>query len=183
MIWGSTERPLWALHLNALSASWTRDAAPRRPSQAQRVLACWERGTVEFIGGEFLYAVQVDTSQGFELCPADACQIGAAEIGGVCPAEAPAEKFRILRDFDHPLLPRWQAFLATNDIGIAGVEFITDEFGRAFTYDVNTNTNYNPEAEAKDGRRGMGAIAAYLGSLLQQRPTPADRSPDLAAAG
>src|SRR5215210_3656768 len=31
---------------------------------------------VEFVGGRFLYAVQVDTSQGFELCPADACQVG-----------------------------------------------------------------------------------------------------------
>ena len=27
---------------------------------------------VEFVGGRFLYAVRVDTSQGFELCPADA---------------------------------------------------------------------------------------------------------------
>lgn len=30
----------------------------------------------EFVGGEFVYAVRVDTSEGFELCPADACQIG-----------------------------------------------------------------------------------------------------------
>jgi hypothetical protein len=38
-------------------------------------------------------------------------------------------------------------------------------------YDVNTNTNYNPEAEARDGRTdttrsGPGAIAAYLGTEL-----------------
>ena len=121
---------------------------------------------VEFIGGRFLYAVRVDTSQGFELCPADACQVDAAVSAGVCPAEAPSEKFRIERQFDHALIPRWQAFLATNDIGIAGVEFIVDERGRSFTYDINTNTNYNPDAEAKDGRRGMGVIAAYLGRLL-----------------
>jgi len=31
---------------------------------------------------------------------------------------------------------------------------------------TNTNTNYNSEAEAKDGRRGMGEIARYLGGLL-----------------
>ena len=121
---------------------------------------------VEFVGGRFLYAVRVDTSQGFELCPADACQVDAAVSAGVCPAEAPSEKFRIVRQFDHALIPRWQAFLAANDIGIAGVEFIVDERGRSFTYDINTNTNYNPDAEAKDGRRGMGVIADYLGRLL-----------------
>jgi len=126
---------------------------------------------VEFVGGRFLYAVRVDTSQGFELCPADACQVDAA-AAGVCPAEAPSEKFCILPKFEHALIPRWQAFLAANDIGIAGVEFIVDELGRAFTYDVNTNTNYNPDAEAKDGRRGMGAIADHLGRLLARSGEP-----------
>ncbi len=29
----------------------------------------------EFVGGQFVYAVKVDTSEGFELCPADACSI------------------------------------------------------------------------------------------------------------
>jgi hypothetical protein len=126
---------------------------------------------VEFVGGRLVYAVEVDTSQGFELCPADACQVDAASMAGVCPAEAPSEKFQIVRDFDHPLVPRWGAFLAANDIGIAGIEFITDAFGRAYTYDVNTNTNYNPAAEAKDGRSGMGAIADFLGGLLARQGT------------
>ena len=126
---------------------------------------------VEFVGSKFLYAVRVDTSQGFELCPADVCQIDAPPLADVCPAVAPSDKFQIVRDFDHPLLPKWQAFLAANDVRIAGIEFIVDEAGRAFTYDVNTNTNYNPDAEAKDGRAntarsGMGAVATYLGSLL-----------------
>ena len=129
---------------------------------------------VEFVGGKFLYAVRVDTSQGFELCPADVCQIDAPPLADVCPAVAPSDKFQIVRDFDHPLLPKWQAFLAANDIGIAGIEFIVDESGRAFTYDVNTNTNYNPDAEAKDGRAGtarsgMGAVASYLGDLLARK--------------
>ena len=126
---------------------------------------------VEFVGGKFLYAVRVDTSQGFELCPADVCQIDAPPLAEVCPGVAPSDKFQIVRDFDHPLLPKWQAFLAANDIRVAGIEFIVDENGRAFTYDVNTNTNYNPDAEAKDARTGsarsgMGAVASYLGSLL-----------------
>jgi len=47
----------------------------------------------EFVGGRFLYAVEVDTSEGFELCPADACAVGDAN----CPVgEAPRDKFTIM---------------------------------------------------------------------------------------
>src|SRR5262245_36657404 len=120
---------------------------------------------VEFVGGKFLYAVRVDTSKGFELCPADVCQVGDA----FCPADAPAAtqqsaapQFEILDDFAHPIIDRYRKFLAADGIGIAGIEFIVDRAGQLYTYDVNTNTNYNPAAEAAAGRSGMRAIAAYL---------------------
>jgi hypothetical protein len=126
---------------------------------------------VEFVGGQLLYAVRVDTSQGFELCPADACQI--EQPSEACPAVAPGDKFQIVPRFDHPLIPAWHSFLAANDIGVAGIEFIADAQGRAYTYDVNTNTNYNPDAETKDGRRGMQAVALHLKRLLVERYGPA----------
>lgn len=123
---------------------------------------------VEFVGGKFLYAVRVDTSEGFELCPADACAIDTARLGEVCPAVAPSEKFRIVDGFEHALIPKWEEFLRANDIQIAGVEFIVDASGRPYTYDVNTNTNYNSDAEAKSGGpAGMRSIAAYLGKRLR----------------
>lgn len=136
---------------------------------------------VEFVGGRFLYAVRVDTSAGFELCPADACMIDASST--VCPADGSSDKFQIIRDFNHPLLPKWQAFLAANDIQVAGIEFITDANGNSYTYDVNTNTNYNSDAEAKDGRKGMGAAAAYFGQLLVEQYGPAALSPRTGRAG
>jgi hypothetical protein len=133
---------------------------------------------VEFVGGRFLYAVRVDTSQGFELCPADQCQIPES---GVCPAVAPSEKFRIVDGFVSPLIQAYETFLAASDIGIAGIEFIVDAEGNAFTYDVNTNTNYNPEAEARAGRSGMGAIARYLTDLLRATDPCAGRGRAAAA--
>ena len=115
---------------------------------------------VEFVGGRMVYAVRVNTADGFELCPAEACS---------APGQPSGPKFEIIPDFQHPLVAKWEAFLAANDIQIAGIEFIEDAARRAFTYDVNTNTNYNPEAEAVDGRRGMLAVARYLGELVEQR--------------
>lgn len=117
----------------------------------------------EFIGGKFFYAVEVDASQGFELCPADACEIG----DGFCPTDsALVEKFRILENFNDPLLDRYTAFLAENRIEVAGIEFVRDADGVPYTYDVNTNTNYNAAAEAKAGRYGMQALARFLGAEL-----------------
>ena len=122
---------------------------------------------VEFIGGRMLYAVRVDTSQGFELCPADACQIGdlACPVGASPAAGTP--RFSIVDGFSHPIIERYRRFLADNAIGIAGIEFITDRKGEIYTYDVNTNTNYNPDAEREAGVFGMQAIAAYLAGELR----------------
>jgi hypothetical protein len=119
----------------------------------------------EFIGGQFIYAVEVDTSDGFELCPADACAVGDA----ACPAtDGPRAKFTIVEDIDAGLKRRYEAFLSANDIGVAGIEFVTDSAGAVYTYDVNTNTNYNHDAEARAGRSAMAALAGYLGAELER---------------
>lgn len=123
---------------------------------------------VEFVGGEFLYAVRVDTSLGFELCPADVCQVGDAFCPvGEQPAPA-APRFRIVKDFRHPIVERYKRFIAEHGVGIAGIEFIEDAAGEIYTYDVNTNTNYNSAAESEAGQYGMRAIARYLGSELRR---------------
>jgi len=116
----------------------------------------------EFVGGKFLYAVQVDTSNGFELCPADACQIGDL----FCPVGEQVEekpKFQVLDGFHEPILEKYAEVLAANGIQIAGIEFIRDEAGEIYTYDINTNTNYNSDAEAVAGIYGMRAVAEFLG--------------------
>lgn len=118
---------------------------------------------VEFVGGAFLYAVRVNTSNGFELCPADECQ----PDDSFCPTtQTPHPRFNIVEDFDHPIIDRYAAFLSANGIEIAGIEFITDINGQLYTYDVNTNTNYNSDAEAKANASGMQAIARYLSAEL-----------------
>ena len=120
----------------------------------------------EFVGGKFMYAVRVDTSEGFELCPADACQIGDL----FCPVgeTATRPKFEIIDGFSDPILEKYEQFLRANDIHIAGIEFIRDQNGTIFTYDVNTNTNYNSEAEARAGKFGMLEVAKFLGEELKR---------------
>lgn len=113
----------------------------------------------EFIGGAFYYAIRVDASQGFELCPADACEV-----------EPGRERFEVIDGFFDPVLERYAAFLAANGVEVAGIEFIRDGDGTLFTYDVNTNTNYNSAAEAKAGVSGMARLAEFLGRALDDAP-------------
>lgn len=120
----------------------------------------------EFIGGKFIYAVRVDTSEGFELCPADACRIDDL----FCPVgEQPTiiDKFQVIEGFDDPIIKKYEELLRSNHILVAGIEFIRNEQGQIFTYDINTNTNYNSDAEAKVEKYGMLELAKYLGEELK----------------
>ncbi len=124
---------------------------------------------VELVGREFLYAVRVDTSEGFELCPADACAVGDA-FCPTTPGEAgPRPKFEIIADFDRDeLVARYRELMVNNGAHVAAFEFAVDADGKPFTYDVNMNVNYNSDAEARAGKSGMGAIADYLGRELSR---------------
>jgi len=115
----------------------------------------------EFVGGRFLYAVEVDTSNGFELCPADVCAVP----GSARPA------FKVVEQIDPELRRRLESFLSRSGIEIAGIEFAIDAAGRQLVYDVNTNTNYNAEAEAAAEVKvtGMGAIARFLKGELDSQ--------------
>ena len=53
-------------------------------------------------------------------------------------------------------------FIAANGIEIAGIEYLSDKNGTIYTYDVNTNTNYNSQAERNYEIKGMRSIAHFL---------------------
>ena len=157
-------------------AAWLSSADYEAPVDGLHLLQEYVRAPrpvitrAEFVGGRFLYAVEVDTSDGFELCPADVCAIDDAN----CPVGArPAEKFAVVDGMPAALRGRLERFLAASGVEVAGIEFITDPAGRTLVYDVNTNTNYNADAEARAGRAGTprsgaGAIAQFLGGELSR---------------
>jgi len=126
---------------------------------------------VEFVNSEFLYTVEVDASEGFELCPA--CpedQINEPNtqfFGEFCPTIG--NKFRIIKDYKkNSLIDKYKKFISANGIEIAGIEYIADKNGTIYTYDVNTNTNYNGQAEKDSEIKGMRSIAGFLKKELLQ---------------
>jgi hypothetical protein len=120
---------------------------------------------VEFVNSKFLYTVEVDASEGFELCPAcpeDQINIPQQQIAGeFCPTTG--NKFKIIENYKrNSLIEKYEKFISSNGIEIAGIEYVTDKNGEIFTYDVNTNTNYNSQAERNSEIKGMRSIANFL---------------------
>ena len=120
----------------------------------------------EFVNSKFLYAVEVDASEGFELCPA--CPEDQTDdvpetqfFGEYCPTIG--NKFRIIKNYKrNSLIEKYEKFISANGIEIAGIEYVIDKNGEIFTYDVNTNTNYNSQAERSSEIKGMRSIANFL---------------------
>ncbi len=120
---------------------------------------------VEFVNSKFLYTVEVDASEGFELCPA--CPEDQIEepntqfFGEFCPTIG--NKFRIIKNYERTsLIDKYEKFIFGNGIEIAGIEYIKEKNGEIYTYDVNTNTNYNSIAEKDSKIKGMKSIAEFL---------------------
>ena len=119
---------------------------------------------IEFVKGKFLYAVQVDASDGFELCPADECNVEEK----FCPTNPDGNKFMILKNYKNSEIQKYEDLLKSNGIEIAGIEYIKGKDGTHYTYDINTNTNYNSIAERKSDLKGMDSIATFLYNELRK---------------
>ena len=120
---------------------------------------------IEFVDSKFLYALEVDASDGFELCPAcpeDTIDVPETQFfGEFCPTIG--NKFRIIKNYKNDsLLKKYQKFINSNGIEIAGIEYIVDKNGEVYTFDINTNTNYNSQAEKSSKVKGMKSIAQFL---------------------
>ncbi len=117
----------------------------------------------EFINQEFLYTVSIDSSEGFQLCPADECQIGQA------PAQLEtSDKFEITAPLPQEQKEAYEKFLRHAGIHVAAIEWVQSEAGDIYVYDVNTNTNYNPTAEEKAGIFAHEHLARFLERKLQE---------------
>jgi hypothetical protein len=119
---------------------------------------------IETVGYDYVYAITADSGRGgFQLCPADACELD--EFGKPKSAKS---LFELRAGFDDPLIDRVVDFARRYRLEIAGFEFIETLDGRKVVYDVNTNTNYNPDVEKVAPRSGPGSVAAYLKRILAE---------------
>jgi len=115
---------------------------------------------VEIVGDQFLYAMRSATTDGFELCPSDACQI--PKLTESCPVDG-SSKFTLAPiTADDPLVQKYIQMCKGEGLMIAGIEFVQDSSGERYTYDINGTTNYNSAVALEAGKDGMQELAKLL---------------------
>ena len=133
---------------------------------------------VEIVGDRFLFAMHSSTKDGFELCPSDVCQRKASEQKGpeVCPIDGSSEKFSTSTiGATDPLVQKYITLMKNEGIDVAGIEFVEDQNGIRYTYDINGTTNYNETLGNKMGVHGMEYLVSYVQTIARQLYKPQRR--------
>ena len=136
---------------------------------------------VEFLDGEYLYAIKItnDREQDFNLCPADICQV-PGESGPSrpeqpevaqgsefdnCVVDAPAKKALKIEAFDAPqaLIDAVLRIAKEGKLDVGGVEYLVSATdGLPYVYDINALSNFVTDAETLVGFDPHERFAQYL---------------------
>lgn len=119
---------------------------------------------VEIIDGKLVYAFYSNCSQGFELCPADACRTDL-KSAAVCEVGEGGSLFTYIPEFKHQLVSKYIEICQQVGFDMAGIEFIEGTNGAIYTYDINGTTNYSPDIEKASGNKAKQAFQEFIKKL------------------
>lgn len=145
---------------------------------------------VEMLNGELLYAIRIhnDPSQGFNLCPADICQVDlpapapADSEFEYCPVDAPVKRSLQIEAVEPPShVVEWvRRILEAGGLDVGGVEYLESERdGGTYVYDINALSNFVTDAPSLVGFDPFARFVDYL----EQRAAVGTGSGRLAASG
>jgi len=123
---------------------------------------------VEVLDGQYLYAIRIvrTADAGFNLCPADICQVPPAPPAsdlGACPVEA-GPRLSVSR-FDPPPDAIETAIRLTRaaSIDVGGVEYLVGKAdANLYYYDVNATSNFVADAPAVVGFDPTARFVDYI---------------------
>jgi hypothetical protein len=128
---------------------------------------------VEFLDGEYLYAIKITNdrggvspggSQDFNLCPADICQVPLPDQYG-SQAAAVAKKPLRIEAFDPPgeLVDAVLRIARAGKLDVGGVEYlVAARDGLPYVYDINALSNFVTDATTLVGFDPHARFARYL---------------------
>jgi len=106
---------------------------------------------MEFLGGEFLYAMRVISHGAFNLCPSETCNPVSGESHCAVPETRPVPpvEFHPYPDVPAAAVETGKTLMAAGGLDVGGIEYLEAADGRLVFYDINANSNLRaPIAQA-----------------------------------
>lgn len=133
-----------------------------------------EQGIVrlEFVGGELLYAMRVQTHGRFNLCPSPVCNPDDGE--GVCaiPApeavDAPPVEFHPYPEVPDEAVATAKRIVRAVGLDVGGIEYLETTDGRRVFYDINANSNLRPSIAEAFGFDPFERVVDYLVAQVER---------------
>jgi glutathione synthase/RimK-type ligase-like ATP-grasp enzyme len=98
---------------------------------------------MEFLGGEFLYAMRVISHGAFNLCPSETCNPVGGESHCAVPETKPVQpvEFHPYPDVPAAAVEAGKTLMAAGGLDVGGIEYLEAGDGRLVFYDINANSN------------------------------------------
>jgi glutathione synthase/RimK-type ligase-like ATP-grasp enzyme len=133
---------------------------------------------VEVLDGAYLYAIRIvrDAQAGFNLCPADICQVPPAQTAaadlGACPVQARPGLTVTRVDAPSEAVETVLRLTRAASIDIGGVEYLVGQSdGQIYFYDVNATSNFVANAPEVLGFDPTARFVDYIAQVaLTGRP-------------
>jgi hypothetical protein len=127
---------------------------------------------MEFLGGEFLYAMRVISHGRFNLCPAPVCNPESGALDGeACeiPAEeaaAPPVEFHPYPEVPVQAVAAGKRIVRAGKLDVGGIEYLEARDGRRVFYDINANSNLRPSIGQAFGLDPFERVVDFLVAQL-----------------
>ena len=121
---------------------------------------------VEFLGGEYLYAIRIASAgEDFNLCPADICQIPDDAEFDNCVVDGPTKRQLRIDAFEAPpqIVDDVLRIGRAGGLDVGGVEYlIAARDGLPYIYDINALSNFVTDAPSLIGFDPYARFARWL---------------------
>jgi glutathione synthase/RimK-type ligase-like ATP-grasp enzyme len=134
-----------------------------------------EQGIVrlEFVGGELLYAMRVQTHGRFNLCPSPVCNPddgeGVCEIPAQQAVDAPPVEFHPYPEVPDEAVATAKRIVRAVGLDVGGIEYLETTDGRRVFYDINANSNLRPSIGEAFGFDPFERVVDYMVAQIRGR--------------
>lgn len=126
---------------------------------------------MEFLGGDFLYAMRVISHGAFNLCPSEVCNPVDGDSQCEVPETKPAKpvEFHPYKGVPREAVETGKRLMAAGGLDVGGIEYLEAADGRLVFYDINANSNLRAPIGQAFGFDPFERVVDFLAAQISRR--------------